>query len=623
MTQLVASNGPAGQKIQCQPSNEECSYTPRSEFPQVCRSGTDPPAQTLPAWNSRALGNGEASPAAGGMNSRPPRTTPPSRPSDSRQRGCMCAWQDLPESLGIYMTSHLSPLDLKGARSVCKSWRTTTTASVKKLKLTWGQHYDDDLLSWPDTFPCVRSLNLTLKAFDSDRPNQDLVLCLDGMPGLSRLEHLTIDCKWQQSKCGGGPCSLEEKHHSTIRSIGDKLNGLTSLEILNSGQDGHGLVHWPQSLPAIIGHITNLRHLSIGEGSLCIESLDFLGNLPQLESLALEDMDWKDAASGLGPLRSLPGLTRLSLNYGVNLDGLHDGIGAISSLINLTHLSLNGTEINGNQLGPALRHLTKLTALESMDEVEGDRCHYGVVVTDSLLKGIADLPALKVLRLSDYCEATRAGLQQISRMQCLESLEISSSWMGETMMKVLDQMDWLVCDAFLDAITPLKTLRRLDISCLTKCSDSAVSRCLSQLPALESVTLVWANAEDEPLGDDWVSALPKFEVSSLKAMSRIETLTVSGDVFVEDIAQLQHLTSLKHVSVDACWDEDLPLMRLTDSDILSLCRLTRLQTLNLGSPIECDGSMGPSDEAWAHLSQSCPDLQKCRHLTSTNKGNLK
>ena len=622
MTQLVVSNRLVSHKLQCQPPNEECCYVARNDLPRL---RIDPsPQHVVPARrNSGALESGEAySPTTSSDASETTTScqaqTPPS-PADARsQRGRMGAWQDMPESLGIYMTSHLSPLDLKGARSVCKSWRATTTAAVKHLQLTWGKHSDADLLSWPLKFPCVSSLNLNLGAFLSNRPNQDIVLRLDEMPGLGRLGHLTIDCKWH-SNCLEAR-SLEEIHHSAIRSIGDKLRGLTSLEVLNSGVNGHCLVHWPQSLPATIGLLTNLRHLSVGQGCLRIQSLDFLGNLTRLESLALEDMDFEGAASGLGPLRSLSGLTRLSLNYGVNLDGLEDeGIGAIGCLANLTHLSLNGTEMSGNQLGPALRHLTKLTALESMDEVQGDRCNYGAVVTDSLLQGVSDLPALKVLRLSDYCEATPAGIRQVSRMRCLESLEISSSWMGDVMMKVLDETDeWPVCDAFLDAIAPLKTLRKLDIGCLTKCSDSAVSRCLSQLPALESVTLVWSCIEDGP-HDDWVSALPKFEASSLKAMNRIEALTVSGDVFVEDIAELRHLTGLKHVSIDARWDQVLPRMRLTDSDVLSLCRLTRLRTLNLGTPIEDDGAMGPSEEAWTRLSQSCPDLEECRHLTTINE----
>ena len=182
----------------------------------------------------------------------------------------------------------------------------------------------------------------------------------------------------------------------------------------------------------------NLQHIEIPKSLLSGDSLKYLANLTNLQSLTIEgciqlERDALKHIANLTNLRSLniEGCTQLesdalkhlanltslqSLNIGVCTQLESDALKHLANLTNLQSLTIKGCE----QLErDALKHLANLTNLQSLDmswcyQLEGD-----------VLKYIANIKNLQSLSIGECRQLERDALKHLANLTKLQSLDMS------------------------------------------------------------------------------------------------------------------------------------------------------------------------------------------------------
>jgi RNA polymerase sigma factor (sigma-70 family) len=208
----------------------------------------------------------------------------------------------------------------------------------------------------------------------------------------------------------------------------------------------------------IVADLPNLRELTfMSSGDVTMSGLNVLNKLSGLESLHVSDIRPDGATLDLSGLKKLQRL-RLSMRHEVD---------KTTKPYEVTYNALRDSD---------------LACLSGMTELE-DLSLVGSGLSDAGLAHLAPLTNLKYLQFSGGPGLTDVGLRHLSRMRRLDSLMI---------------LDCRVTERGLRYLYPLKTLHIIRLHSTVPISDQAVLRLRTELPNLQSLTLVRWKAPTRP-----------------------------------------------------------------------------------------------------------------------------
>ncbi|UCD51842.1 MAG: sigma-70 family RNA polymerase sigma factor [Phycisphaerales bacterium] len=342
--------------------------------------------------------------------------------------------------------------------------------SLERLCICWLDQITDRGIGYLRDMPQLKGLNLAHLRLLTDTSLVHLAaltnlddLHLSGgftdtgveqLAGLKRLERLKI------SLWSGSP--LTDRSLATVT----KLPSLRELAIEGMGITNEGA--------ALLASLPNLESLLLTFPSLDNDTLKLLAGLPSLRELTF--MSSGDVTiSGLNLLNELADLESLHASD-IRPDG---AVLDLSNLRKLRSLSLSmwqevdrtgkSHEVTYDTLRDSdLACLSGLTELEDLNLV-------GRGLTDAGLAHLARLTKLKHLQLSGGPKVTDTSLRHLARMRRLDSLMIHDCRIGEHGLTYLH---------------PLKTLHIIRLRSSVPISDQAVFRLRTELPHLQSLTLV-------------------------------------------------------------------------------------------------------------------------------------
>jgi Leucine-rich repeat (LRR) protein len=329
-----------------------------------------------------------------------------------------------------------------------------------------------------------------------------------------------------------------------------KLPRLESLDILSTQMSDDS---WP-----VIGKLTALKSLRLGDRTITDAGFVHLRNLTQLEHLMI------DGLKTISP-RAMAEIGRLTnLNF-LNLGRAQYGDAAMAELAGLTRLTL----LDLGDSGVSDRGLKHLRGMQSLIGLTLPR-----EITDEGMRIVADLPKLNGLTY-DGSGVTHVGIAYLAKVSNLQSLSLSGDEITNQAMHEVARLHkltvlWLgdcpVGDEGLAALAPLKSLEFLLID-RTEISDEGL-RHLAQFPRLTNLTLhdLAGDPNGISCGLKHLQALTQLTSLDVGSLSRGAAPLVDSD--------LEHVVVLKNLR-----ELDLGSFPVTDAGaerLLELPGLTRL-----------------------------------------------
>ncbi len=315
--------------------------------------------------------------------------------------------------------------------------------------LTFAAHLrllTDASLAYLATLPNLERLSLPHGFTDAG---------IHSLASLDHLKYLWVNCASNSPLTDQTLASLgqlPELETLYIGGAGFTNEGVERLSNVKSLSSLH-ITFWPgmdnETLKLLAKH-QGLRELSWGSSeNVTTSGLRVLNALEDLESLSISDIRPDGGTLDLSGLKKLQGL-RLSMRHEVDktrkpYEVMYDGLGDSD-----------------------LACLSGLTDLEDLSLV-------GSGLSDAGLAHLAPLTNLKYLQFSGGPGLTDEGLRHLSRMRRLDSLMIS---------------DCRVTERGLRYLYPLKTLHIIRLHSAMPITDQAVVRLRTELPNLQSLTLV-------------------------------------------------------------------------------------------------------------------------------------
>ncbi len=225
-----------------------------------------------------------------------------------------------------------------------------------------------------------------------------------------------------------------------------RCDGLICLDVNRTQVTNAGL--------ASIETMSNLHFLRLDQLPITDRGVAHLRMLKKLESLHL--WNTKLTRVGLRDVATLTSLTSLQVSC-VSLDD--DALAELKPLTRLVFLNLSGSKVTGS----GLAHLKDLPELRVLHLGEGNS------LTDDGLQALGELKQLAGLALFDIDSRrlSNAALRPIRTLLNLEELDLALP---------------KLTDGGLDALTPLKKLRRLSISNNPGVTDTGLDRLRKALP---------------------------------------------------------------------------------------------------------------------------------------------
>lgn len=216
----------------------------------------------------------------------------------------------------------------------------------------------------------------------------------------------------------------------TEKTVCDQIAFLPSLTSLGLSGGGPGSDKAALSLRGL----TNLQHLCMGTGSLGNDVCRLISEHTQLTSLVLP---FAEIAHQLAWFTSLRNLSLLDVSLNAHIDD--DVLASISSMVGITSLDLSRTDVTDSGIA-SIQGFTNLVSLNLNSVNIGDiACNYisefkmltslqAVYgrITDAGIAKLAELPELRLLKIS-FCELiSDIGIQCLADCVQLRSLDIGS-----------------------------------------------------------------------------------------------------------------------------------------------------------------------------------------------------
>jgi Leucine-rich repeat (LRR) protein len=328
-----------------------------------------------------------------------------------------------------------------------------------------------------------------------------------------------------------------------------KLPNLSYLSLWSDFTDT-GLVH--------LKNVPSLRILNLGRLPITNKGLEHLSTCSGLEILSLYRTKVTD--EGLAHLKSMSSLKKLSLLFTQVTDdgllhlrqiksleylrlpntGITDvGLAHLPGLDNLTYLWV-GCSSNSPITDVGLRHIAKLCMLEEL-RVGGRG------ITDEGMSYIADLTRLNRLALATTPSVTNAGIEKLTALKSLESLDLSFTKLTISGLSQLNAMPHLTFlevfpvqrDGSVLNIAGLSHLESLRLAFTKKSGGSftdADLKCLADLRHLQSLSIGPRDYTDK--GMAYLAGLTNMERLSIGGPN----LTDQGLKYLTNMKKLNHLT---------------------------------------------------------------------------------
>lgn len=205
--------------------------------------------------------------------------------------------------------------------------------------------------------------------------------------------------------------------------------------------------------------------------------------------------------------------------------------------------------------------------------------------TDDMLRDLARIPTLEVLRLGGSAAVTDAGLHALRALPALRELDLSQTSVTDAGLDVLRALPALervslawtrTSDAGAAALHACRALQAVDLLG-TACGDSAIAA-LAGMPALRDLA-TGAHTTDAaipllhelPVFATWRGAAPSYGL--LRAFERPNRLLLRGAITARGMAALRGLDGLYALDVD---DSRMPLGAAAITPLLSLPQLGEL-----------------------------------------------
>jgi hypothetical protein len=320
-----------------------------------------------------------------------------------------------------------------------------------------------------------------------------------------------------------------------------------------------------------IERLTGLQMLTLQYTGVTPKGMEHLRALRALRALELSG-ERSVGSAGLAVLKDLPALEYLNLDVGVTDAGLKE----VAQARSIRWLRIR----TGSFWGPGLAELAQLPRLEHLC-LEGHSA-----LSDAHLRYLEGLPHLKSLTIWGQAgdRLTNAGLASIGKLKDLGALNFVLTSPRFTPAGIAHLKD-------------LKNLKEVDfagawiIPDRVGHGDEAMRQLAAVLPGLESIR------GTGPLSAEGVKTLAAFRnlrrlhmslrgsrdgyhgptgLSSLEGLSTLEELSFVGGESLSD-ADLAGIASLRHLKVLTILD----CPQLTDQGLASICKLERLEQLNL------------------------------------------
>lgn len=259
----------------------------------------------------------------------------------------------------------------------------------------------------------------------------------------------------------------------------------------------------------------------------CDRELGYLGNLPRLKSLRIDDSGSPEFAITRAGLKAIGGVTRVE-ELEIVLDECDDSaLEPISKLANLRFLFV----CCPNMRGGWLRYVERLGAIKTIEVHDGG-------ASDADLEGLAGLCQLEVVAIRD-AKVRGPGLASLGALQRLKTLDLSGCPIA--------------------SLKHLPSLPRLEVLTLSECdvTDAGLPRA-DRSPKLHELALAGAKVTDAGL--DCLTGFNQLESLDLSSTA----ITDAGLIRLVGLSKLRRL-DLRNNS------------RITNSGLRYIEKLTGLQ----------------------------------------------
>jgi hypothetical protein len=380
----------------------------------------------------------------------------------------------------------------------------------------------------------------------------------------------------------------------TMPGVFEPIRHLTGLQILNLTNTGI-IDKGMENLRALY----SLKGLELSESSLTSRGLAVLRDLPALEYLGF-DMPVTDA--DLGQIAQAHTLRWLRIRTG-KIWG--PGLAQLANMPRLERLCIWGTSPISD------RHITYLEGLTGLKSLTlwGGSCNS---LTDASLETIGKLKNLEELYfIRAVPRFTVGGVAYLKNLTNLKKVDFAQTWCGPagtqygdevvrqltalTDLESIKGLSYLSADG-MKQLTVLKNLKCLDVSLKDHRhgynGPTGVSH-LASLGSLEELHLT----VDEPLSDADLASLEPLThlrelfisaqkvtergMVSIGKLRRLEKLTIFCPVTRNALNQLNGLSNLQHLQVNAGLRGNTAAADSTDELMLDLSGLTKMKDMNL------------------------------------------
>ena len=343
------------------------------------------------------------------------------------------------------------------------------------------------------------------------------------------------------------------------------LSELSALEILRISYVPLCSAEAGKRLFAGIKHKTlqNLELSEINQTTAAAEALgQSLSKLLALRTLTISGMNLCSGEAGTRLFAGINHKTLVELELSeINLTtAAAEALGqSLSKLLALRTLTIRDVTLcsaeAGTRLFAGIKHKT-------LEELELSEFNLTIAAAESLGQSLPELSALRTLTISGVTICTaEAGTRLVAAInhKTLEELKLSEINLTLPAAEALGQV-----------LPELSTLRTLEISGLTECSDDVVTKLVAAIKhkTLESLELSAINL---------TSVVAESLCQSLPELSALETLTISGLTVCSDEAVTKLVSAIKHMSIEAL---ELSEMNLTLAAAVALSQsLSELPSL--------------------------------------------
>ena len=342
--------------------------------------------------------------------------------------------------------------------------------------------------------------------------------------------------------------------------------GLTELNRLGFYQNGNSVGMAVSDLSPIAG-LTKMKRLDLSLG-FEVTNLDALAGMTQLESLRLWGSS-NNGKSGITDIGGLAGMTKLT-DLQLNLGDVRD-FSPLAGLVSLTNLNLYG-DYKVEDLSP-FAGMTKLTSLN---------IELGGTADFSPLAGMTSLTEMRIY--GDYIIEDLSFLRNLTQLQ---SLQMNGGYSeGAPVMDDLSDLSNLTKLTSIHMNVPVASLDGLEsLTSLRELQMYGSNSTYTDVDALAGLTeLVTLNLPSRPSNYDRPN-LPPIDLSGLKNLTKLQSLTINGDV--KDLEPLRGLTELRSLHISSSGNDGV-----TDMSLKPLSGLTKLTELQINGDIE-GGDLSP------------------------------